>query len=166
VKLQHSMSSSKHQIFSKLIWLNILSKYKTFWYCIYRFTWRWWMEATWYTRDFIISLLISFKLSSICSWQIKMFLIPYINSVPTEATETIIRTLLPSNLRNPKVHHRVHKSPPLVPILSQIDPVHTIPSYLSQIYLNIVHPPTSYIWYSFCLQQPNRWIKLARYLKV
>jgi hypothetical protein len=29
-------------------------------------------------------------------------------------------------------------------ILSQIDPVHTIPSYLSKIYFNIVHPPTSW----------------------
>jgi hypothetical protein len=31
-------------------------------------------------------------------------------------------------------------SPPLVPILSLIDPVHTIPSHLSKIYFNIVHP--------------------------
>jgi hypothetical protein len=47
---------------------------------------------------------------------------------------------LPAILRNPKVHHRV----PLVPILSQFDPVHTIPSYLCKIHFNIVHPPTSW----------------------
>jgi hypothetical protein len=56
---------------------------------------------------------------------------------------------LPSILRNPKVHHRVHKSPPLVPILSQIDPVHTTPSYLTKIYFNIVRPPTSWSSYLF-----------------
>jgi hypothetical protein len=48
----------------------------------------------------------------------------------------------PAILRNPKVHHPIHKSPPLAPILSHFDPVHTIPSYLSTINFNIVHPLT------------------------
>jgi hypothetical protein len=46
--------------------------------------------------------------------------------------------IFPAILRNPKVHHRVHKSPLLAHILSQFDPVHTIPSYLSKIHFNIV----------------------------
>jgi hypothetical protein len=48
----------------------------------------------------------------------------------------------PNILRNPQLHYRVHKSPLPVPILNQINPVHTIESYYSTIHFNIIHPST------------------------
>jgi hypothetical protein len=61
-----------------------------------------------------------------------------------EAANCAATQELPSVLWNPKVHYRLHKSPLLIAILSQIDPIPTIPSYLSKINCNIVHPPTSW----------------------
>jgi hypothetical protein len=55
-----------------------------------------------------------------------------------EAANCAATQELPSVLWNPKVYYRAHKSPPLVPILNQIDPIQTIPSYLSKILLDLI----------------------------
>jgi hypothetical protein len=44
-------------------------------------------------------------------------------------------------LRKPKSYYRVHKSPPLFPILSQINPVPTTISYFSKVHLILSSHP-------------------------
>ena len=74
--------------------------------------------------------------------QAGVYLLTPWNSPPWEANLFSASQEIPRILWNPRVHYRIHKRPPPVPVPSHLDPVHTPTSHFRKIQLNIILQPT------------------------
>ena len=77
--------------------------------------------------------------------------------VSSEANRSLASQEIPHILSNSMVHYRIHKRAVPIPILRQINPVHTSPSYLLKIHFNIIlfSTPGSFKW-SLSLRSPHQ----------
>ena len=95
-----------------------------------------------YCYWFIAGLRIMRLRCSLFIGQMTTYLFTPWSSLSWEANQFSASQDIPHILWNPKVHYRIHKCPPRVPILSHIDPVRALTSHFLKIHLNIILPST------------------------
>jgi hypothetical protein len=76
-------------------------------------------------EDYLLTYLLTHSTEQSLSWEANRFV----------ASQEIPRILWKS-----KVHYRIHKCPPPLPVLSQLDSFHTPTSYFLKIHLNNDNP--------------------------
>ena len=91
---------------------------------------------------FLLSYLLTYPMEQSPSWEANCF---------TASQE------IPRIVWNPKAHYRIHKYPPPVPTLGQLDPFHTPTPHVLKIHFNIILPsaPGSPQW-SLSLRLPHQ----------
>ena len=84
-------------------------------------------------------------------------LIPWSRVLPEKLSSFQLVKKFPAFYGTKKIHYCIHKCPPPVPILKQIDQVHTPTSHLLKIHLNVILPskPGSSKW-SLYLRFPHQ----------